>query len=136
MSQLFEPHIQLKPSSDYRRLGFLFIALTIGELFYASPPGVMLAIIVILLGLSGYHLLQSSYPHPNWQCLFRQHEHWVIQDINGQLLTYNKMRICVDTGFFLLIKLTGIKGSKLIVIFYDQLDRRDLRTLTILSAIL
>lgn len=136
MSQLFDLHIQLRPSTDYRRLGFLLIALTVLGQFYASPPWWLLICIVMALSLSAWHLVKSSYPHPDWRCLFRQHEQWILKDLNGQQLTYDKMDICLDTGFFILIKLTGVQHSKMMVIFYDQLPRSDLRKLIILNTIL
>lgn len=116
-------------SALYRRLILvvyvLVICLVVGSSFY----GLLKIILVLLL------LIQLKYEYQKGSCcaeiksLSLYHSQKIIIDSNHGMEQYNSGQILIHNPFFQLVQLTAHQQKKIIILFNDQLDKKQLRLL-------
>lgn len=122
MSSIYDLTIKFSPSADYRRVVWVLTIWAIAAMYYVHLPwgcrlGLGLSMVWGLISIT-----RNPRPYPKLQSLSFQQGHWVITQCN-RMETYNKIRICVDSGFFLLGYFSGntLQKSRFLVIFHDQI---------------
>ncbi len=60
---------------------------------------------------------------------------WVLYDNDGRQSIYDKARVVIDAGFFVLLELKNDREVKCIVIFSDQVDADSYRLFNIIVKI-
>jgi hypothetical protein len=129
LSTLFDFKIIFKPSTDYVRLSvclhvYVFIVACLLALKFIT-----LVFIVLFLCCSMTYIIYNPVPQSAYLTLSYQVKKWILLDKNNQESVFDNLTICVDGGFFMLLKLTNANQYKLIVIFYDQLSKLQSRNL-------
>jgi hypothetical protein len=80
-------------------------------------------------------IINNPKPNPNYSMLSYNKAGWLLHDNQDQQSSYDRLRIVINTGFFVLLELSTKKHRKLIVIFSDQLTENTYRALSILEKI-
>ena len=62
-------------------------------------------------------------------------DHWIVETRNNQQLYFDKHKILLEMGLFFLLKLTNETHSKILVIFFDQIDEMTYQSLKIIEKI-
>ncbi|WP_131777710.1 hypothetical protein [Legionella fairfieldensis] len=88
-----------------------------------------------LLLLQSGRVIYNPIPHPDYLTLIYKTNEWILYDKRNQSVSYNKMRIIIDTGFFFLLELKNERSHKILVIFSDQLTTSVYRLLNIIEKI-
>ncbi|MCR9191916.1 MAG: hypothetical protein NXI01_04580 [Gammaproteobacteria bacterium] len=136
MSLLFDRNIPLDSSADYRRLGVIVSFCALISLYVADLPAILNVGLSIWMLYALWRLLVAAKPHPSLSSLNFQQKRWVLDYQDGNHLTYERVQIAVDSGFFLLLQFSGISKSRWVVVFYDQMSLADLRQFNRMHAIL
>lgn len=75
-------------------------------------------------------------PHPDLDSIMYNGKYWVIKYRDGTLSNFTKIKIRLDTGFFILIAFYDGKITKNIVVFNDQISAMENRHLHILAKLM
>lgn len=67
--------------------------------------------------------------------LVHTNSNWQLHDVHGQQKTYTKMRVVMSAGLFFLVEFSHEKQRKLVVIFSDQISKKDFRLLNVIGKI-
>ena len=137
-SGLFDLYLPLNnPSKAYRRLGgMVWVSTLFISIKYADPPILISVMIGMCLLYALWQLFRCAYPHAKLQSLRFERELWIIEDRHHHCIAYNAMRIVVDTGFYVLLHLSGDDNrARLLIVFYDQIPISALRQLNRLTKI-
>jgi hypothetical protein len=127
--------INFNKSLDYFRLGS-FVNLFVLILIYDSGyPVVYLPLAAILLAAPWYKIYQTQMPHPSYPKLSYHKKLWILHTQSEREFKFEKIKIRLDTGFFMLISLYGISRRKNIVVFYDQITSDERRRLHMIEKI-
>lgn len=136
MLLLYDLTIDLNSSTDYRRLSILLSLLTLISLYVATLPASLWLILSFGVLIALWPILKMSKPHPKLQQVALHEKQWILRFCDGSSVRYERLKICVDTGFFLGLHFSGINKPRLIAVFYDQISLDELRQLNRLYAIL
>ena len=132
MLPISEIKIILKPSLDALRVRFLAHGLAIYVVSSSSLP------CSISIALSGWLVISFIFAVLNWsarkneQHLDYKSSSWWLSTVGGQAKQYQNLQIRLDTGFCMFIVLTSKMQKKNILIFQDQLTKKELRMLFIM----
>ncbi|WP_408606893.1 hypothetical protein [Legionella clemsonensis] len=86
------------------------------------PIGIKSATGFLLL-LQCIRIFCKPTPHPQLQQLTCTNKTWLLYRYNHSApLIYEKIRLIIDTGLFLLLELRATHEARLLVIFSDQID--------------
>ena len=101
-------------------------------LYSLSTPGIITSSIILCLIYNFWFVLRNPFPEKKYISLSFNKNQWKLLQNNAQELSYERVNIRVDTGFFMLLVFSG-EGvrKKSLVVFYDQLTRLQLRLLRI-----
>ncbi|WP_408606922.1 protein YgfX [Legionella lansingensis] len=88
-------------------------------------------LISVLFILFTLRLLLKPYPYPNYSMLSYEHGKWLLHVKQGSPLKYDRVRVIINTGLFLLVQLIGENRIKLLIIFADQITNDEYRYLKI-----
>lgn len=135
MSTLSNLLIDLKKSSDYVRFSAVLHGLACVAL-YLSHDGFKVCCAAFFVSLwSMKRILRSPKPCPDVYALLYTRNTWMMILTGGECKTYQHLHICLDAGFFTLLRLSLPNSKKYLVIFHDQLSQEALKMLYVLANI-
>lgn len=125
--------IAFKKSANYRRFS-LFLHLFALIMIFNSSFWLFFKVFFSLI-LVRQLLTSLRQAFPTGQCTHLDYfmNEWSLGCKNGQQFFYDKHRIILDTGIFFLLELTRTKHKKILVVFFDQLEKADFRTLKLIE---
>ena len=75
-------------------------------------------------------------PHPDIEGISYNGKSWALKSSDGIVKNFSKIKIRLDTGFFILIALYDGRINKNIVVFNDQISNMERRHLHILAKLM
>ncbi len=135
MLNLSDCTINFGKSSHYARLALVIYTCALLLVFYSAFSLLLKIMIMSLLLLQSGRVIYNPIPHPDYLTLIYKTNEWILYDKRNQSVSYNKMRIIIDTGFFFLLELKNERSHKILVIFSDQLTTSVYRLLNIIEKI-
>lgn len=123
--------INLQPSSLYCRLMMVLYLLTGMALYTSAMPWWMKGAFAFLLIGQLLTILRQKKPHPELQSLNYREPIWQLND--SKVDEYTELRCLFNLGFCQIYTLKNEAGKKRkLLIFQDQLSKKDQRALNIL----
>lgn len=135
MLPLSDLTIVFKKSNDFLRCSLLIHALALFVLYYSGLPVYWFIGALVFFYWPLKAIMINRRPHPQIHGLSYHRQHWLLHTTSGETLNYQSMQIKLDTGFFLLISLCGLKRTKSMIIFHDQLTRDECRMLHVIERV-
>jgi hypothetical protein len=127
--------IEIKPSKDFLKLGFLLHLLACVILWNSSLSGIWVGCGCSLMVISFLHFLINALN--SQQLLLRRSGRWIVQSASTDEALYEHLTIEFDGGFYVYLKLSNLSGaSKKMLVFRDQWTREEERLLRIVSTII
>ena len=126
--------IEFKQSAYYARLILVIYVSTFTVLIYSSVIFQLKILVFILLAIHLVRIINNPNPYPNYLALTYKDDAWLLAT-SKKLLIYEKGRVLIDTGLFFILELRSANRRKLIVIFVDQLNINNYRSLKIIEKI-
>jgi hypothetical protein len=133
---VFDLSITPRRSTDYCRLVWVVTLWAGIWVYYSSIPGWLGLLLDVCMAWSLWKVHNNPRPYPTLPTLMFQKEEWLIKE-RDLTSTYKKIRICADTGFFLLLHFSESTQAKprWLVVFYDQLTEQERRALHIITTV-
>ena len=135
LSPLFNLRIQFEASRDYVKLSVILTVFAVAALAYVHYTLIDLTIAVLALGYSLIQIIRCERPHPSIDTLSFQQGHWLLTTRDEHETRYSNLHICVDTGLFMLLKLSDINDHKHLILFYDQIPKEVRRMLHVIAVV-
>ncbi|CDZ78258.1 hypothetical protein BN59_02568 [Legionella massiliensis] len=131
MLNLLQQRIVLGKSRFYMKLSLLISASALILLYYSScwlPLKILLGFILVFQLIRIY---KNPIPYPEYSGISYGADGWTIHTQNEQELFYERGRVIIDTGLFILLELSLGQKRKRIVLFLDQISNDFYRSLKI-----
>jgi hypothetical protein len=124
-----ELSIKFEQSRDYFLLNLVLSFLIILFMYLKDFSFLYITPIFLWLIFNLKNLYKDKRPHQNLVNLSYKNKTWVLKNTNDSELMFEKIKIRLDAGFFMLISLSGISKNKDLVVFYDQITKSERRKL-------
>lgn len=125
--------ITLGRSASYIRLAILIhlgaAILLLGSAFILFLKWVLL----LLLLLQMLHILNNPIPHANYLKLIYKGGCWFLICKEGESLLYEKARVLIHVGLFILVELRTETRRQVMIVFMDQMTINEYRVLRIIA---
>lgn len=105
---------------------------TLFMVFHSSWYLPLKVLISFLVTLQAYRIWQHPFP-VEYQQLYYFMDEWVLVDRLQNKLFFDRHRIILDTGCFLLLELSGESPRKVLTLCYDQLTKDEHRQLQLME---
>lgn len=129
--------INFSKSRDYFLLLLCINIFTVFLCFSAEVELKYVAILACVLVIQIIKEYKIQKPHPNLDSIIYNGKYWAVKLHNGNLESYTKFNIRLNTGFFTFITFYAEnKPNKNIVIFHDQISIMHRRHLYILAKLM
>ena len=73
--------------------------------------------------------MRNKLPMSHYQKLSYHPGYWILHEVNGRQIKYERASISFEGGIFVLLSLSGISSRKTLVIFKDQITTAQYRVL-------
>lgn len=137
MLQLSGLVINLSNSKDYL---LLLIVVNTMVVLLALGAEVELKYVFLITSILLWQIikhLKIGKPHPEIHSIIFTGKDWVLKANDGNLQTYTKLKIRLDSGFFAVVTFyTVVNSKKSLVIFNDQMAATQLKHLYILAKLM
>ena len=90
---------------------------------------------LLVLANAMMRILRSDSHLPLYSKLTYHNKYWLLHGRYGENTQYERMRICFDGGFFMLLHLSSDALEKKILLFKDQLNTSQIRMLHVITKI-
>ena len=125
--------ITLKKSNDYARCAVLLHAVAaIVLLRSALSVYTIVALLVVLIGTLS-NIMRTRIPLPQYHTLSYHPGYWLLHEMNGRQIKYERASIGFEGGIFILLTLAGNSPKKVLAIFNDQMTTTQYRVLKFIS---
>lgn len=127
--------IRFAKSGDYLRLLLCIYSCALLAFFQSSFPLIFKMLAFIFLLLLFIQIARNPLPNLHYPLLSYRGGLWLLEDKKGQVHSFDSLRIVFDTGLFSLLEFKAEKKRKLLVIFTDQISKKEQRFLNILGRV-
>lgn len=135
MLHLSRLSIEFKKSNLYLRLALLIHSFAL-LVVYLSGCWLWIKLLFALI------LVRQWLAIKRWPCPTAEYSQldfsmntWSLTDRTGNRFHYDKHRVILNAGLFFLLELREEQQRKLLVIFFDQLEKEDFRRLKLIEKI-
>lgn len=125
--------IALNKSNDYLRCAVSIHVLAIIVLVRSALPFVLIFTLLWVLIIFLVAIIRNNAPLPRYHKLSYHPGYWLLHEMNGRQIKYEKASVGFNGGLFFLLTLTSVSLRKNLVVFKDQITTEQYRILQLSS---
>jgi len=125
--------LRLAKSRQFIRLLIAINCFAFWMMYQSGFPVIIKAGLAAILLLQSFRLLRDQSLAIGERQLIRQNDQWLLDGKSGIEGPFDKHGVVLEAGLFFLLRLSSDDKKRLLVIFFDQVDTDDYRTLRILE---
>lgn len=127
--------IDLNESRDYFSFLIILHVFTIIIGYFLQLQLIYILLIAVLLTLQLIKVSRNKLPHPELATINYNGKEWCLQYRNGKRVTYSRVKIRLDAGFFFIVAFCNQYKFTNLVIFNDQLTPNSRKIIYVLEKV-